>query len=135
MNKLSYHYQKMRHIFPDDRLIVLFDIDGTIVDTRYMVLHALNSYDRIHGTSYFDDLDVSHITMHEDRVEDLLESLDLPPSVREQVGFWYESTRWSSKAIMESHQPYHGVMEVMRWFQLQPDTCVGAEHRPQRGPP
>ena len=53
MNKLSYHYQKMSHLFPDDRLIILFDIDGTIVDTRYMVLHALNSFDQIHGTSYF----------------------------------------------------------------------------------
>ena len=125
MNKLSYHYQKMRHLYPDDKLIVLFDIDGTIVDTRYMVLHALNSYDQIHGTSYFDDLAISHVTMHEDRAEDLLDSLDLPASVREQVGLWYRSTRWSSKAILESHRPYHGVMEVMRWFQLQPNTYVG----------
>ena len=125
MNKLSYHYQKMRHLFPDDRLIVLFDIDGTILDTRYMALHALNSFDRIHGTSYFHELDVSEITTHEDRIEDLLETLDLPISVREQVGIWYRTTRWSSKAILESHRPYHGVMEVMRWFQLQPNTYVG----------
>ena len=125
MNKLSSHYQKMSHLFPDDRLIILFDIDGTIVDTRYMVLHALNTFDQIHGTSYFDELDVSHVTMHEDRAEDLLAALDLPPSVREQVSRWYRSTRWSSKAILESHRPYHGVMEVMRWFQLQPNTFVG----------
>ena len=125
MNKLSYHYQKMSHLFPDDRLIILFDIDGTIVDTRYMVLHALNTFDQIHGTSYFHELDVSHVTMHEDRAEDLFETLDLPPSVREQVSNWYRSTRWSSKAILESHRPYHGVMEVMRWFQMQPNTYVG----------
>ena len=125
MNKLSYHYQTMRHLFPDDKLMVLFDIDGTIVDTRYMILHTLNSFDQIHGTSYFDELDISHVTMHEDRAEDLLETLDLPPSVREQVYRWYRSTRWSSKAILESHRPYHGVMEVMRWFQLQPNTYVG----------
>ena len=125
MNKLSYHYQKMRHLFPDDRLIILFDIDGTIVDARYTALHALNSFDRIHGTSYFDELVVSDITMHEDRVDELLEALDLTPSVREQVGRWYRTTRWSSKAILDSHRPYHGVMEVMRWFQLQPNTCVG----------
>ena len=125
MNKLSYHYQKMRHLYPDDRLIILFDIDGTIVDTRYMVLHALNTFDQIHGTSYFHELYISHVTMHEDRAEDLLESLDLPPSVREQVSRWYRTTRWSSKAILESHRPYHGVMEVMRWFQMQPNTFVG----------
>ena len=125
MNKLSYHYQKMRHLYPDDRLIVLFDIDGTILDTRYMALHALNSFDRIHGTSYFHELDVSEITTHEDRIEDLLETLNLPLSVREKVGIWYRTTRWSSKAILESHRPYHGVMEVMRWFQLQPNTSVG----------
>ena len=125
MNKLSYHYQKMRHLFPDDRLIVLFDIDGTILDSRYMALHALNSFDRIHGTSYFHELDIPQITTHEDRAEELLETLDLPPSVMEQVGLWYRNTRWSSKAILESHRPYHGVMEVMRWFQLQPNTYVG----------
>ncbi len=125
MNKLSYHYQEMRHTYPDDKLIVLFDIDGTIVDTRYMVLHALNSYDQAHGTSYFNDLDVSDITMHEDRTEDLLDDMGLPPSVLEEVYDWYRNTQWSSKAILESHRPYHGVMEVMRWFQLQPDTFVG----------
>ena len=125
MNKLSYHYQKMRHLFPDDKLIVIFDIDGTIVDTRYMVLHSLNSYDRVHGTSYFEDMDVSHITMHEDRVDDLLETLDLPPSVREQVSDWFRVTRRDNTGLIESHRPYRGVMEVMRWFQLQPNTYVG----------
>ena len=105
---------------PERQLIILFDIDGTIVDTRYMVLHALNTFDQIHGTSYFHELDVSHVTMHEDQAEDLLAALDIPPSVREQVSNWYRSTRWSSKAILESHRPYHGVMEVMRWFRCSP---------------
>ncbi len=125
MNKLSYHYQKMRHLYPDDKLIAIFDIDGTIVDTRYMVLQALNSFDKFHGTSYFDEVDVSHITMHEDRSEELLEAMDLPPSVREQVSHWFRVARRSITGLIESHRPYHGVMEVMRWFQLQPNTYVG----------
>ena len=45
-----------------------------------MVLQALNSFDQFHGTSYFDEVDVSHITMHEDRVRGAaFEAMDLPP--------------------------------------------------------
>ena len=47
MKKLAQHYEKMRSIYPSDRLIVLFDIDGTILDMRHMVLSVLYSYDRM----------------------------------------------------------------------------------------
>ncbi len=53
MGWLASHYRRMRTEYPDDQLIVLFDVDGTIIDLRHMVLRLLRKYDQKHGTSYF----------------------------------------------------------------------------------
>jgi hypothetical protein len=34
MQRLSQHYDRMRRHYPDDELMILFDIDGTILDSR-----------------------------------------------------------------------------------------------------
>ena len=62
------HYEVMRSRYPEEKLIILFDIDGTILDTRYLVLTVLQSYEPAHGTSYFRDLRISEVTTHEDNV-------------------------------------------------------------------
>ena len=36
MEELASHYESARDKYPQDRLMVLFDIDGTILDTRHM---------------------------------------------------------------------------------------------------
>ena len=72
MKKLAQHYENVRSIYPDDQLIVLFDIDGTILDMRHMVLRVLYSYDQAHGTDYFHGLKLSDIDVHENHVESLL---------------------------------------------------------------
>ena len=43
MKKLAKHYEKIRARHPDGELLILFDIDGTILDLRCMVLHVLKS--------------------------------------------------------------------------------------------
>lgn len=53
MKSLSAHYEAMRKRFPDDRLIILFDIDGTILDARHMIHYILKSYDTCCETFYF----------------------------------------------------------------------------------
>ena len=53
MGWLASHYRRMRTKYPDDQLIVLFDVDGTIIDLRHMVLRLLREYDQKHGMSYF----------------------------------------------------------------------------------
>jgi hypothetical protein len=35
MRSLALHLRRMRHAYPDDELVVAFDIDGTIIDTRH----------------------------------------------------------------------------------------------------
>ena len=58
MRRLAKHYERARERYPGERLIVLFDIDGTILDMRYAVRYALRGYDAAHGTRYFSDLTV-----------------------------------------------------------------------------
>lgn len=125
MAKLASHYDKMRKRYPDDRLLILFDIDGTIIDMRYMIQYVLKSYDRHHGTSFFKNLKISEIDVHENQVDRFLDRMDIPPSEKENVFDWYLKRRWTSMAIFESHRPFSGVMEVIRWFQMQPNTYIG----------
>lgn len=125
MKTLATHYQNIRNRYPDDTVMILFDVDGTILDTRFVMLHALKTYDQEHGTAFFADLTVDDIRVHEHQAEELLASRGLPAEQRQKVLDWYQRHRWSSTAILGSHQPFRGVMEVIRWFQIQPETVVG----------
>ena len=125
MERLASHYEAMRSRYPEEQLVILFDIDGTILDTRYLVLTVLQSYDAAHGTSYFRNLRVPEVTTHEDNVRELLARFGLSTTERERIAAWYERAYWSPDAVLWAHRPFSGVMEVMRWFQIQPDTFVG----------
>lgn len=125
MTELAAQYEKTRREYPDDRLIILFDIDGTILDNRFMVLYVLQAFDKEHGTRFFQKLQVSDINVHENQVDRLLAELQIPRDKHEGVLDWYNLQRWSSQYILDSHRPLCGVLEVIRWFQLQPDTFVG----------
>jgi hypothetical protein len=125
MRSLAEHYQRYRAASTDDRLLLVLDIDGTILDMRHMVSHVLAGYDWAHGTDHFHDLRPDDIDVHENQVERFLEAQDLTPTTRADVYRWYLDRRWEPAAVLEAHRPYRGVMEVIRWFQLQPSTFVG----------
>jgi beta-phosphoglucomutase-like phosphatase (HAD superfamily) len=124
MWELAVHYERMRRAYPDDELCIVFDIDGTILDVRYLVAHALVAYDRAHDTEYFQGLRAEDVTVHEDRIDELLADLALPAAVRADVLAWYAEHLWSPEAILAANRPYQGALGVIRWFQLQPATCV-----------
>ncbi len=125
MAQLASHYEKTRRLYPQDKLMILFDIDGTIIDMRHMILYVLQDFDRNHGTSFFRKLRVTDITVHENDVEPILTRLQIPPQRRKDILVWYLKHRWSSAAVLGSHRPFRGVLEVIRWFQTQPETYVG----------
>ena len=64
MHRLVEHYRAMRTRFPDESLVVVFDIDGTIIDTRHLILHTLQLFDRARGTTYFRELAIEDIDVH-----------------------------------------------------------------------
>ncbi len=125
MGALASHYDRIRRRYPQDRLIAVFDIDGTILDLRHMVRWVLLSYDRAHGTEHFHGLEVEAISVSENQVDRLLRDWPLPEEERERVMQYYLENAWKDDSILASHQPYRGVMDVIRWFQIQPSTVVG----------
>ncbi|MHC4268477.1 MAG: hypothetical protein ACYSTS_08425 [Planctomycetota bacterium] len=125
MAQLSFHYEKMRQLYPEEELAILFDIDGTILDMRYMILNVLKTYDSEHNTRFFQELSVTDINVHENQVDCLLRKLQVPFQLHTEIIDWFNKNRWASKYILQSHHPFSGVLEVIRWFQLQPNTFVG----------
>jgi len=125
MKSLALHYEQTRNQYPEDKVMILFDIDGTILDMRYMILYVLRAFDYHRQTRFFEDLKITDITIHETDPDELLEKLAIPMDRRNDIINWYEKQFWSNEAILESHRPFTGVMEVIRWFQVQPNTYVG----------
>src|SRR4249919_2810839 len=105
MWELARHYERMRRAYPDHDLCVVFNIDGTILDARYLVAHALLADDREHATGYFHGLRVEDVTVHETRIDQLLDDLALPAPVRADVLAWYAKHLWVPEAI--AAQPDH----------------------------
>jgi phosphoglycolate phosphatase-like HAD superfamily hydrolase len=124
MRSLSVHVARMRAAYPDDELAVVFDIDGTIVDTRHLVVHVLLTYDRHHGTDHFQGITVEDVDRHETDVDGILERFPLPDPIRTDVRSWYLDHFRDEESIAASHRPYQGVLSVIRWFQLQPRTHI-----------
>ena len=124
MRALADHVRDARAAGPEDDLAVVFDIDGTIVDTRNVVVHTLLSFDRHHGTEHFVGVTADDVAHHETRIDDILEPFALRHGDREAVRDWYVAHLWDPAAIAAAHLPYQGVLGVIRWFQLQPRTHV-----------
>ncbi len=124
MRSLAEHYARTRADHPDDHLLVVFDIDGTILDMRHMVHHVLTDFDRVHGTRLFEGLRPGDVDVHENEVETLLDRRGLPGEERDRVLAWYHARRWAPESVLIAHRPYRGVLEVIRWFQIQPRTSV-----------
>jgi phosphoglycolate phosphatase-like HAD superfamily hydrolase len=125
MNKLADHFEKSRLAYPRDNLLIVFDIDGTILDMRHMILYVLKDFDEQLGTQYFQGLNFIDIDFHEAHVSGLLESLSIPSTHRKTILAFFDERLISATAFPESQRPFHGVLDVVRWFQGQPNTFVG----------
>lgn len=124
MHALAAQYGWLRRRHPSDELTIVFDIDGTILDMRHMMRHVLLTYDREYQTTHFRGLEATDIDVHENNVSEFLVRMGLEEADRTAVLAWYLEHRWTSEAIYASHRPYRGVLDVIRWFQIQPGTHV-----------
>jgi FMN phosphatase YigB (HAD superfamily) len=125
MQALARHHERQRAAHPDDELLILFDIDGTIVDVQYKIFYLLRAFDREQGTQFFAQLRPEDVACHENQLEAFLERWGCPPKRIPDILKWYREHRWHPMAVLTAHRPYRGVMEVIRWFQIQPKTHVG----------
>ena len=125
MNKLAEHFEKHRQAYPREKLLIVFDIDGTILDMRHMILYVLKTFDDEMETHYFEGLDNLDIDFHEDHVSSLLERLSIQAPDRTRILDSFEKRLIAATAFPHSQQPFHGAFDVIRWFQEQPNTYVG----------
>jgi beta-phosphoglucomutase-like phosphatase (HAD superfamily) len=124
MRELARHFERLRDAYPAEELCVVFDIDGTIVDTRHLVVHILLAYDRERDTDLFRGLRAEDVTVYERHVDDLLDGFGLPAPVRADVRAFYVEHLQDPTSLISAHRAYPGVLSVIRWFQMQPGTSV-----------
>lgn len=125
MTALAAHHARMRRQYPNDELLLLFDIDGTILDLRHMIFYLLTRYDREHGADHFRNLSLTDIDVHENVIDRFLQRLGLAEEARLEIEEWYRQRYWSPEIIATAHYAFNNVFAVIRWFQLQPNTTVG----------
>lgn len=125
MKTLAEAYHTACERYPGEKLMLISDIDGTIIDMQYLVMFVLQAYDQAYGSRHFTRLALSDIYVHENDVEQLLERQHVPTADRAAVMQWYLDRRWREDVILKAHRAFPGVLPMIRWFQLQPNTTVG----------
>ena len=125
MRLLSSHYVTVRERYPADKLLILFDIDGTILDMRHVIHHVLQGIDRKHGARHFAHLHVADVTIHEEHIERFLDRFTIDPYEKRKILSSYRDDFWSSAMASEAQKAFNGVLEIIRLFQMQPNTFVG----------
>ncbi len=125
VSRLIAHCRNVNLRHPGDRLLVVFDVDGTVVDMREAVLLALRDFDREHGTRHFDSLLPVQISKYEGALEKVLADREVSARDAEQVRTWFHERFWTIRYVMASYRPFQGMLDLARWFQLQPGVSVG----------
>ncbi|MCE5274866.1 MAG: HAD family hydrolase [Deltaproteobacteria bacterium] len=125
MRDLAFHYEAMKRAEPLGRFMIVFDIDGTILDARQSALNLLQAYDQEQGTGFFQGLTSEDMPGAAHDMSVFLREFAFPPRVREEIAAWYEANFYTRASIPGTQRPTHGVLDVIRWFQMQPGTCVG----------
>jgi len=125
MKRLAKQHGVMRRRYPNEHLIVVFDIDDTILDLRHMILNVLTSFDLSHHTDYFRSLSVHDIVVSETEIHRMMSEARIPERDKQNVKQWFEKHAWSSHVVSCAHRPFPGVLDVIRWLQSMKNTYVG----------
>jgi hypothetical protein len=125
MNRLAEKHKQMRQNYPTDELIIVFDIDDTILDLRHMIRHVLKSFDGHHRTHHFDSLHIEDIAVTERDVARMLREMGITGQDAACALDWFDSHAWSFPVVSDCHKPFPGALNVIAWLQSQPRTHVG----------
>ncbi|MCH8906235.1 MAG: hypothetical protein IH840_04015 [Candidatus Heimdallarchaeota archaeon] len=125
MKSLSKHYHKMRKKYPDEKIMLVFDIDDTIVDISIPLLYVLKKYDYINRTAHFRGMTQKDMVFEEWHIQDWLPDIIRDTAEQEKIVQFVRANMWLEDTILMSHRPFQGVLEIIRWFQIQANTYVG----------
>jgi hypothetical protein len=121
---LNHHEQSLRR-FPDQRLLVLFDVDDTFLDMRLALASVLHAYDAAHGSAWFGALDPATLDPFGRGIEDILVRCRVPADEQPRVLAWHQHERRCDEMIRLAHAPYRGLLALAGWLHDQPRTGVG----------
>ncbi len=124
LRALFRHIEQARLDHPADELLVLFDIDGTLLDFRAGLIDLLERFDQEHGSSHFAGLSIEEVRLEEAPLRRLFEARQVPHHLRRELLARAERLGWSPRAVIGAHQPFLGMLEILRWFQSQPQVHV-----------
>jgi len=122
---LLHHHDTTRRRFPQQRLLVLFDVDGTFLDMRLALTELLRAYDAAHATAHFARLAPADIDPFGRTIETVLETCDVPAAEQPQVLSWHRRHRHAGDILRMAHAPYRGLLALAAWLHRQPGTRVG----------
>jgi FMN phosphatase YigB (HAD superfamily) len=125
MRLLAEKQRTMREAHPKDDLMIVFDIDDTILDLRHMVLNVLQSFDRRQGTCFFQGLTIRDVGTSERSIHKMLEEHVPLEADAFRIIEWFRNHSWSLTVVRDAHRPFPGAMDVIRWLQTQHRTFVG----------
>ncbi len=121
---LILHHENMRILHPDDELMILCECDGAVYDMRVLALHALQSFDRAHGTAFFNNLSAERIAQPPD-IDDLLFTLEIPLGISAEIAAWYKQHLWNMDGVWCAHGPLANVLKVFTCLHMQDRTRIG----------
>ena len=119
------HHERSLQRFPNQRLLVLFDVDDTFLDMRLALAGLLRAYDAAHASTHFSALDPGTLDPFGRGIEAILEHCRVPADEQPQVLAWFQHKRRCGEIARLAHAPYRGLLGLAAWLNEQPRTAVG----------
>jgi phosphoglycolate phosphatase-like HAD superfamily hydrolase len=123
MRTLARHLAAPRRSSGASRL-VLFDIDGTILDMRALAAHRLAAFDRARGSAWFAGIGLEEATTDGAPLAALCARRGVPPAVVLDLRAFLRTQAIEADSALAGHRPFRGVLDVIRWLTLQPGVEV-----------
>ncbi|MEZ5980447.1 MAG: hypothetical protein R3F34_19850 [Planctomycetota bacterium] len=110
---------------PGEQLAVMIDVDGSLLDLRPGLVELLAEWDARQGTRHFAGLAPEQVVPGEAGLRRLFDARGLDYTAREELLVECERFAWSPEAVIGAHRHCLGMLEVVRWMQMQPGVeCV-----------
>lgn len=122
---LIMHHENMRILYPDEELIIVCECEGAVYDMRILVLNALRSFDRKHGTAFFKNLSANQLPSPLKDIDDVLSKLLIPIGISTEITSWFNRHLWNLDGVWNAHRPLINVMKVLKSLQMQERTHIG----------
>ncbi len=123
------HYERMRAKYPHDKLLLIFDFEGSILDLSSALPGLFIDFDRNMGTQLARRKRLQPYSADGFWLEDILGGYDLSGSERRKLQAWFNSHYQLAGENFGYHRLFEGALEIFRWFQQEQNTYVGVTTR------